>query len=132
MRSKFFTIKDAPIPLQRPRYSQNHVWDSQKHQKMVIGVQFEQQMLKNEPFSGPLEIDINFYFAMPKRLSSTKRDALRLSYHHCRPDIDNLIKMYLDCANGILFKDDAIIAVVHSRKLYDDTERTELTISELL
>ncbi len=49
------------------------------------------------------------------------------------PDIDNVIKYYLDCSNGILFKDDALVATVNARKLYDnESSYVHMTITELI
>lgn len=131
LRSITFTILGVPIPLARPRMSGNHCWDSQKQQKLIIGLALSAQ-LKDEPlFAGPLSIDFSFFFPLPKRLNkrqTTKEDIP----HIAKPDIDNCIKMYLDCAsNDILYKDDCIIAALSAKKCYSPTPRTIMTISEL-
>ena len=45
-----------------------------------------------------------------------------------KPDIDNLIKFYLDCANGILFPDDRMVTVIHAEKVYSTTPKTVIEI----
>ena len=132
-RSMFFVVKDTPIPLARPRMTGGgRVWDSQKHQKLIIGLSLTNQLNGLPLFEGALEVDITFYFPMPKRINEIRRAAMRNTPHIFKPDIDNCIKMYLDCAsNGILFEDDAIIATIHSKKLYDDVPRTEIVITEI-
>ena len=47
-------------------------------------------------------------------------------YHTSRPDIDNLIKFYLDCMTGLYWKDDADIYDVHATKVYSDTGMVEV------
>lgn len=48
--------------------------------------------------------------------------------HHSKPDLDNLEKFYLDCANGILFDDDRRISKLSSTKMYSDNPRTVIDI----
>jgi Holliday junction resolvase RusA-like endonuclease len=48
-----------------------------------------------------------------------------------KPDIDNLIKMVLDCANKILYNDDAQITAIITKKIYGDPPRTEFTLRTL-
>lgn len=48
-----------------------------------------------------------------------------------KPDLDNLTKLYTDCGTGILWKDDAQIEDLHSKKYYGENPRTEITIMAL-
>ena len=52
-------------------------------------------------------------------------------YTH-KPDLDNLVKWICDAAsNNVLYHDDAIIASIATKKLYDYEPRTIFTISEI-
>lgn len=132
-RTMHFVIPGIPIPLARPRFSGGHVWDSQKPQKLIIGLMLADQLGSLPLFSGALEVAFTFYFPMPKRLSAKHNLEMRGTPHKIRPDCDNIIKLYLDCSNGILFKDDCMVVTLHAKKVYDDgnSPRTEMIITEL-
>lgn len=134
-RSMHFIINDQPIALARCRMTgSGRLFDSQKQHKMIIGLALASQLGSKPLFSGALEIELRFFFPISKAHNTDKKKSLlRGKPHTYKPDLDNCIKMYLDCAsNGVLFKDDAIIAAIHSYKLYDDTPRTEIIITEML
>jgi hypothetical protein len=50
--------------------------------------------------------------------------------HVKKPDVDNLIKYYLDCMNGICYLDDSQVSIAHAIKLYSPTPRTEIILEE--
>lgn len=130
-RSMTFVIEDIPIALRRTRMSGTHCWDSQKQEKMIIGIALTQQLKSQPLFTGPLQIDITFHFPIKGRVSKEYREKKTGSPHMNKPDIDNLIKMYLDCAsNGILFRDDCLVASVNARKIYGPA-KTEIIITEM-
>lgn len=52
-------------------------------------------------------------------------------WHTLTSDIDNLCKYFLDVSQGVLFKDDCIVAKLTAQKIYDDNPRTEFTVREL-
>ena len=119
-----YHIPGYPIPLARPRLSKNGVWDCQRHVKTDIGF-YLNFLHKNKPlFTGPLHITLEFFLKIPKK----KKDSL---WHTSRPDLDNMIKFYLDVAIGILYEDDRQISKITASKMYDENPRTLLTIHPL-
>ena len=54
-----------------------------------------------------------------------------LVFHLGRPDLDNLEKFVLDCANGILFPDDSQIIALSSRKRYAEIPKTIIKITAM-
>ena len=133
-RSMFFIIMGNPIPLARPRFSKDgHVWDSQKPQKLVVGLDLIKQLGSLPKFEDALSVDFKFYFPLPTRLSIEHEAKLKGSPHKKRCDLDNCIKMYLDCSIGVLFEDDCLVSTINASKMYDDgkSPRTEMIITEL-
>lgn len=124
-----YVVLGDPTPLARGRFVNRRVWDSQKQEKLIFGLNLK-NLHGNKPlFTGPLHLELNFFFPIPR---SKQKKNLAGTYHFFRPDLDNLIKFAADCANGVLFKDDAIIASIKSCKLYDlDKPRTEIIIIPL-
>lgn len=119
-----FVIPGDPIPLARPRYSNHNsrVYDSQKQEKLIIGITLRNQY-EGEPMKGPLHLTARFYLPMPKT-RTTKPGAP----HYFRPDLSNLLKWVEDVITDIIITDDALIASIFSSKMYDLNPRTEFTL----
>lgn len=127
IRSMTYTLHGDPIALARARFGNAKVYDSQKQHKLICGLELRRQHGDFPLFTGPLQLTITFYMGIPQ-----KRKKLCGCYHACRPDTSNLIKFIEDVAsNGILYKDDALIAVIQAQKVYSDEPRTEFTITAL-
>jgi len=60
-------------------------------------------------------LDIVFYIPMPKSWSKKKKRDMYTKKHQQRPDIDNLIKAFLDP----LCEDDSFVWSVHAEKYWD-------------
>jgi len=65
-----------------------------------------------------LRVSIVVYYQMPKSWSDKKKSLYDGTYKVSRPDADNVAKFYLDCMNGILYKDDAQVVSLHCEKRY--------------
>lgn len=115
-----YIIHGQPIPLQRPRFVNGHIWDCQSGEKMAIGTNLRFQH-KSDFLEGPLHVDLKFFM----------KHARKQGWHNARPDIDNLIKFYLDVMNAIIYSDDSQVVKITSEKVYDKEPRTEITIEEL-
>lgn len=76
------------------------------------------QQYTGSPLDGPLQIQMKFVMAKPKR----PRDP---DLPMVKPDIDNLFKSVADALNGILWHDDAQICAVYCEKIYETKELRE-------
>lgn len=123
-----YTIPGDPVALARPRMVNKHVWDSQKHLKLVAGITLAQQHNNRPHYVGPLALDIIFYIEAAG--NKTRRDR-NGKLHIFKPDLDNLIKFVLDVCNGVLFHDDCTVAAITACKRWDFKARTEFKITEL-
>jgi len=126
-----YVLKGDPIPLARCRVSRYtghlRVFDPQKELKLVSQLTLKNQHGNRPLFKGPVHVDANFYFHIPKTHKKTRPGF----YHVVRPDVDNLAKMLLDVGWHILFADDCVVSELFCRKLYDDEPRTEFIIYQL-
>ena len=133
-----YCILGDPLPLRRARItsitpkqslqlqSRRRMFDSQIKEKYAIGLQLRNQHGILPFFDGPIAISIHFYMPRTNKLKN------QTDYFHAKkPDLDNLIKMVLDCATGILYEDDSTVAQITARKIYDLNARTVFTISQL-
>lgn len=117
-----YVIPGQPIPLARPRFSQGHVWDCQQGEKMLAATNLR-FLHKGELLTGPLHAHIIFFMG-----HKTKKAG---SWHVAVPDLDNMIKFYLDVAIGVIYEDDKQVVKITAEKVYSKEPRTEITITEL-
>ena len=128
---KQYTIPGKPVPLARPRFGSNRVYDCQKHLRNSAGIVLANQHANAPLYTGPVLMRITFTFAIPKQTSKKNRERQRLSFHYKRPDLSNLIKFVEDVGHGILWDDDCIISVIHAQKTYHDDAQTTFSIKPL-
>lgn len=83
-------------------------------------------------YEGPLHLEVTFYMPFPAGHSKKKLMLLQGICHSTRPDLSNLVKFCEDVANGVIYKDDAIIASITAKKVYDNNPRTEFSVSPVL
>lgn len=119
-----YVIPGTPIPLARPRFNGKVVWDCQKAVKDNISLYLRFQQKDKSLLEGPLHLSITFYMPIPKKFT-------RKMWHINRPDLDNMVKFYVDVAIGILYEDDKQIAKITACKVYDINARTEFSLTKL-
>lgn len=112
-RTRKLNLKMKPIPKARPRlgkygtYTPKTTVDYEK----AVQLAYKNQFKKEEPFENPVQMEITFYFQVPK--SYPKKRRLQFAEgdkpHTKRPDLDNLVKAMTDALNGLAYKDDSQI-----------------------
>jgi Holliday junction resolvase RusA-like endonuclease len=127
-----YTVLGKPLPLSRPRHNTqtNKTYDSQKTEKISIGLQLKVTHSNRKTFSSKLKIMFIFFFSIP----STKRKIIKPGdYHSSTPDIDNLCKMYLDVLQDTeIIKNDSSVCHLTACKLYTNEQPcTKIFIREL-
>lgn len=78
------------------------------------------------------DVSLRFYLPIPDRLNLAQKNAKLWGFEpptH-KPDVDNLAKFYLDCANGILWDDDARVVALNAIKYYSKEPRVEILLNE--
>jgi Holliday junction resolvase RusA-like endonuclease len=128
-----FTVLGEPQPQgskttvqqkgRRPRVIDDNP-DTKPWRATVAAVALE-AMAKRPPLEGPLELHAVFVFGRPASHWGTGRNAgvLKASapaYCSSRPDVDKLLRAIGDALTGIVYRDDARIAIVRAEKHYGD------------
>lgn len=77
-----------------------------------------------------LIVSLRFYLGVNESDSEARKNAKLwgLIEANIKPDFDNLIKFYCDCANGVLWSDDKIITKGAWSKEFSENPRTEIEI----
>lgn len=127
-----------PVPQQRPRLyrrgSQNIVFDPNSREKNQFKLIAQEQMEKLDNWQMPEYPRIHFWFYMPipKSMDSKSKPFAEkeILKHNKKPDIDNLIKLYLDVIVDVALRDDNCVSIGRAIKLYSPHPRTEMFIEE--
>lgn len=77
---------------------------------------------RGQPLEAPLKLELVFSITKPK---SCKRP-----FPSVKPDVDNFIKMVMDCGNEIIWKDDNLIVEISARKEYGEPG-IRITVGEI-
>lgn len=93
MKEAKFEIK--PIP--KPRMTQSDKWRKRDIVQRYYLYKDNLNLLANEiKFTLPRNFQIDFYLAMPRTWSKKRRAEMLGKPHHQKPDLDNLIKAFMD------------------------------------
>ena len=83
------------------------------------------------PLEGALSVSMTFSMPRPKSHYRTgryshllKSDAPKL--HTSKPDIDNIVKFYLDAMTGAFWRDDSIVCALEATKVYAEEGLVEI------
>jgi len=79
----------------------------------------------NMPFFASQALQVDFIFSYKRPVSN------KLKHKTTKPDIDNLIKFYLDAMNGICFADDKQVTQIGAEKLYSDKPFIKISLRAL-
>tara|TARA_R110002126_G_scaffold175224_5_gene323878 strand:+ start:335 stop:727 length:393 start_codon:yes stop_codon:yes gene_type:complete len=124
-------IPGVPIAKKRPRFANRGkfvtVYDPDKKEQESIKILIK-SLWKGKPLEKDVSIEIIFYMPIPKSWSKKKQQQLLENPHLVKPDVDNLLKLSLDCMNGIVYLDDRQIWNIKSTKIYSDNPRTVIKI----
>lgn len=132
-----FVIPGAPISKKRasPYRVGDKIlmYDGQSKAKRRVSLCLKQQIDANGVYLTHAEfylVSLWFYYPVPVSLTLTHRNAKLWGLEPCiqKPDLDNMEKFYLDCANEILWPDDCLITAMQSKKLFDKNPRTEMYV----
>lgn len=84
-------------------------------------------------YASSLYLNFTFYMPYPKSLSKLEEGLIEWGkkLHSEKPDVDNLVKFYLDCMNGVLFEDDRLVSKLSCRKEYSRDPRVEVEIVKM-
>lgn len=130
-----FIIPGEPVPLKRHGGNGYYTCEPFSKIKESIGWDLKYQLrdYNADAFKMyvPVRLYITFFMVIPAVPSKAKRAITLDKPHPKRPPLSNLIKLYEDAANDILYKDDAQIAETVMKKMYSDTPRTEIILEEI-
>jgi Holliday junction resolvase RusA-like endonuclease len=145
-----FIIPGTPVAKDRPRHlctkeRRPYIFDVQKPAMKGISDTIAQQFtlaLENKnpqialkaseiASSRAFDVTLVFLFTPTRSLNSGARNALLwgIGEYNQKPDLDNLEKLYLDCATQAgIWADDAQVVCLNSKKIYAENASTIMTV----
>lgn len=122
-----FDLDLAPTPKGRPRFGNGRVFTPPKTKTATLEAgHLLANMFKGYPLKGPLKIEFVFELSRPKSVPEKKR-----KYPIVKPDIDNLVKLYCDAMNGIVYEDDTQICSLVASKYYKSSGHIKIKVWKL-
>lgn len=131
-----FVVFGKPVAKARPRMTrQGFAYTPPKtvNYENLIKYTFQSEFPSHEPFLGLIEANITCIFDIPKSYSKKKTKELletHNNYNH-KPDLDNIAKIILDSLNGIAYKDDSQVTVLHINKEYGNQAKVIVELEEI-
>ena len=122
----------VPVAKGRPRLGRTgHPYTPEKTKVAQDALSWEMRRQCQGPLAGPLVVSLGFAFRAPGRLGRKARESLeeQEAFRAGRPDLDNLVKLVLDAANGILWRDDAQVVRIEATKHYGEEAGTTVNVS---
>lgn len=125
-------IPGIPVPWRAPQVTRNGAFSLQTQMKNHIRREVAEQY-KGPPLTGPLWVQFIFHMPIPTTLRTPERKLLAEGKYWParRPDRTNMLKLYEDCLNGIVYVDDNQVVDGPVTKLYDKNPKVLITIKKL-
>ena len=129
-----FEVLGNPVPQSRPRFTkQGRAYDTKacKAYKRKVAIAAKAAMSAQEPLQGAVACYMMFYMPIPKSTSKKRRQELIGDYVIKQVgDVDNLAKIVMDGANGIVYDDDAQVSALFAKKVYGEDPKVEVEFEE--
>ena len=133
-----FKVEATPVGKGRPKFARRGNFVSTytptktRDYEYLIRDAAKQAMGSSEPLKTPVAAYIYITVPIPQSYSKKRFKAcLDGSERPCKkPDIDNIVKAYLDSMNGIVYDDDTQVVSLHSTKVYGTIGMVEVLVKE--
>ena len=113
-----FEVLGKPVAKARPRLNKfGYTYTPEKtvNYENLVRYTFQSEFPNHKQLEGYIEASITAIFDIPKSYSKKKTKELletHNNYNH-KPDCDNLAKIILDSLNGLAYKDDSQVTILH-------------------
>jgi Holliday junction resolvase RusA-like endonuclease len=133
-----FTVSGQPHGKGRPRFARRgnfiQTYTDAKTSSYEDQIRFYalQAMGSSKPLETALEGFIYVRLPVPKSYPKKRVVAcLNGSEWPCKkPDLDNVVKSFMDAMNGIVYGDDSQVVEIHTTKVYAETAGVDVLIKE--
>ncbi len=125
-----FDIPGKPISKSRPRFARCgkfvKTYNPQESEEGKFICLMQSVIKGHRPIPAGIPIYLKVYFYMPIPASMPKKQRKAGLPHTKKPDLDNLLKFFKDCANGVLWHDDSQVVYISAHKFYSAEPSTQI------
>lgn len=130
-----FEVLGKPVAKARPRLGKYGAYTPAKttNYENLVRYTFQSEYPSHIPYEGIVEATITAIFEVPKSYSKKKTQQLleeHNNYTH-KPDLDNIAKSILDSLNGIAYRDDSQVTILHLNKEYGVQAKVVVELEEV-
>lgn len=113
-------LPGVPVAQCRPRLGKWGCYNPNADEKRSTKIAIYAQMIGDPIKYQYPAISMTFFMPIPSSLSKKTKAAYEIEWHRHikKPDVDNLVKFYMDCLVGIFFDDDACVSLERCQKVY--------------
>lgn len=122
LNTHIFTINGEPVPYPENKSSHFKTWSPYRHYKGKYQIDISNQFEGNEMLTGPLFMEILFYFSTKKGQSKS---------HLQKPDLNRLVRFIEELCCGIVYEKDYLFTHIFASKGYDEEPKTVFKISKI-
>ena len=131
-----FVVPGEARGKQRPRatkggrmYTPAETVNAEAHVKMQAFLAMDGK----PPMKGPLTAHFAVTVGVPASWSKKKQQAALIGdlYPTGKPDLDNIVKLFCDAMNGVVYDDDKQIVSLTVSKFYGDVAQTAISVREV-
>lgn len=124
--AKAFVVKGRAVVTQTNR-------DKEKNWSASVAYTAMQQIKFSKPVPDAISVALTFHMPRPKGHYGTGKNYATVkesapSYHTGRPDLDKLVRSFLDSLTGVVWNDDSQVAEIKATKKYEDTKGPGVTV----
>lgn len=133
-----FKVEGTPVGKGRPKFARRGNFVSTytptktREYEDLIRDAAKQAMGSNEPLKTPVAAYIYITVPIPQSYSKKRSKACLDGIERpCKkPDLDNILKCFLDAMNNIVYDDDTQVVSLHSTKVYGTIGMVEVLVKE--
>jgi Holliday junction resolvase RusA-like endonuclease len=133
-----FTVEGIPQGKGRPRFRrtpnfvQTYTDAKTKTYEQKIRDSSTRAMGSASPLESPVSVDLYIRIKCPTSFSKRRQNECFEGRERPtkKPDIDNIIKAYLDAMNGVVYLDDTQVVRVSAKKVYSMVAGVDVCIRE--
>lgn len=93
--------------------------------------QFIKEQMPELNIDDAIKLTLLFEFPMNKSWSKSFIKRMLHAFKKNKPDIDNLVKTFMDAANEKIWTDDALVVELHCAKRYAEVPKIKVKVEEL-
>lgn len=133
-----FTVEGIPQGKGRPRFRrtpnfvQTYTDAKTKSYENAIRAGAGVAMGSSSPLESPVSVDLYIRVPCPSSFSKRRQNECFEGRERPtkKPDIDNIIKAYLDAMNGVIYIDDTQVVRVSAKKVYSMVAGVDVCVRE--